>query len=477
MATSRRMERTKSRGGGGGFLVFLILVLLAGGGAGYYYRRDIKRIVGELMAPADTGPLPDAGAGRNKPPGDVPAPPPDAGSTPVVAHAPPDVPVSVPASAASGRVLTWINDSEKALASLQFDKSRNFAQKALAANPPTAERLRAQNLYDRSSLYGDLLTGLTINPEASGELYHFYGESIDLEGVLEREDYQNYYVVINGGITAPISKEDVLEVRKIDESDKRSALIKELKDVRSANSDRGAVGLYLSAVFAYRNLLKDEVVPLLDEAFRLDPDLKQHVADHYAGKLLYKALWHDSIGLSYHAKLFLKELLADYPGSIHADSARKTLADIENRKKEILVTMKVEAPPAPAKTTIRNTPVSPAVTRPDNTSSSPAPSAPQEPPVKIQAQKVASSDPRVKAKVNEANKFFEEALVHYDAGRPGSPNSNRELRSAAALFEKAELLYNEAVDIDPANDQLSNRASDAARLRYNCMKMLTLSDS
>jgi tetratricopeptide (TPR) repeat protein len=225
-------------------------------------------------------------------------------------------------------------------------------------------------------------------------------------------------------------------------------------------------------VFAYRNLLKDKVVPLLDEAYRSDKELRRKVHDYYAGQLLYKALWHSSIGLSYHAKVFLKELLDKYPDSIHVDAARKTLAEIESQKKETVVTMKVETAPS---RTVTSAATKPTITSAPGTAPPSTQDAP-EPEVRIKAQKVESKDPRVTAMVDEANKYFEEAMQHYVAGRPGSPNANEELKRAGELFEKAELLYNKGVELDPGNEKLDARASEAARLRYNCNKMQTLGE-
>jgi len=450
-----------------GWFILVILILAIAAGVGYAFKDQIKVFVAKSVKPQDTG-LPSAKSVAPVVAEQKPAP--------LKAELPPAPKPQAPAPAvatAAPRIMALIAESETALAQLEFDKAAKSAQQAIAAQPPANVRTKADDLFQRATIYGDLLSGVTINPEASGKLSILHGESLDIKAVIEREDAQNYYVILDNGIRAPISREDVIEVIPVKESDKRAENEKELQTIKMSNRDKGSVGLYLAAEFAYRNLLKDKVMPLLDEAYRSDKELRTSVHDYYARQLLYKALWHDSIGLSYHAKIFLKELLDKYPDSTHVDTARKTLAEIENRKTETVLTMKVETAAKSATKSAPTTSGAKVSLRPSSASITPAP---PEPEVKIETQKVASSDPRVTAMVDEGNKYFDDAMKHYIAGRPGAPNSNEELRRAGDLFEKAESLYNKAVELDPKNDKLQARASEAARLRYNCNKMQTLSD-
>jgi tetratricopeptide (TPR) repeat protein len=464
-----RTGRNTGSGSYGGLIV-VILILAVAAGAGYAFRDQIKLIIARATKPQDTG-LPNAKPVTPVVAEQKPAPLPKAETPPPPKPQTPQA----PAITAAPQILALIAESEAALAQLEFDKAARSAQQAIAAQPPASARAKADDLLQRATIYGDLLSDVTINPEASGKLSILHGETLDIKAVIEREDAQNYYVILDNGIRAPVAKEDVIEVIPVKDSDKRTETEKELQTIKASNKDKGSLGLYLAAEFAYRNLLKDKVVPLLDEAFRSDKELRRSVHDHYARQLLYKALWHDSIGLSYHARVFLKELLDKYPDSTHVDTARKTLAEIDGRKTEIVVTMKVETAPPPAakpvtKPAAATSGVKVSVRPPATTTTSTT----AEPEVKIETQKVASTDPRVTVMVDEGNKYFDEAMKHYIAGRPGAPNSNEELRKAGDLFEKAEALYNKAVEIDPKNDKLQARASDAARLRYNCNKMQTL---
>jgi hypothetical protein len=74
----------------------------------------------------------------------------------------------------------------------------------------------------------------------------------------------------------------------------------------------------------------------------------------------------------------------------------------------------------------------------------------------------------------DANEAFRKALGYYTKGRPGQPDSNRNLTLARKKFGEAKKDYERAFELDPENKPLESRILDCNRYMYACMKMSTL---
>ncbi len=81
---------------------------------------------------------------------------------------------------------------------------------------------------------------------------------------------------------------------------------------------------------------------------------------------------------------------------------------------------------------------------------------------------VLSADPR------KADKLFAEGLKFYRKGRPGQPDSNKNLSQASKLFRAARKIYERAAEADRADKRLPQRIQDCNVKIYSCAKMQTL---
>ena len=81
---------------------------------------------------------------------------------------------------------------------------------------------------------------------------------------------------------------------------------------------------------------------------------------------------------------------------------------------------------------------------------------------------VLSADPK------EADKLYAEGLKFYRKGRPGQPDSNKNLQEASKRFRAARNIYERAAEDDPADKRLPRRIQDCNVKIYSCAKMQTL---
>lgn len=100
---------------------------------------------------------------------------------------------------------------------------------------------------------------------------------------------------------------------------------------------------YEAGKFAYRNRLDARVTPLLDRAFRLDPDLATTVREGNAGALFGSLVGHMKSGNRKQADAFMAAIERRY-----ADTAQAKLARLyyHGRTAELLAAVREQTPPA-----------------------------------------------------------------------------------------------------------------------------------
>lgn len=461
-----RYNRKQGGSGGKAFALLFLVVLAIAVGAGVAYREKIfEYLEGEQRKP-------DLGTPEVTTPARV---------EPERRVAPPPIPEreperTEPARAAAGdeaAARARLDAAFRAYNDLEFSKAYRTAEQAAQYAKGTPLEREAARLVRRADLFHKLLKDVEPNPEATGELWVFRMRNSQMVAVKRGEDASNYHVILDGGISAPISKESVVDAFPMPEKERRERYRQGLAEEKAKHASEGGVGLYLTAVYAYRNMLHDEVLPLLEAADEESPNLLREVSDNYASVLLRQAMWYDAIGRSIMAGKKLEELQKEYPDSRYVKDAETLLADIRGRKERVLTFAVEEKKARPSVPERSDTP------RTGTTSHSeaivPSPRGDETEEVSLKnIQKIRADNPQVQRMVEEADKYFEEGMQYYLAGRPGNPNANQKLEKAAECFEKAANTYQKAADADPGNSKLESRASEAARLHYNSIKMQTL---
>ena len=302
----------------------------------------------------------------------------------------------------------------------------------------------------KAAVFRDVLEGVKLNPEATGQLKRFVLDGTSLEAVLVRETNDSYVVRKDKGITVPLPKAEVYRVEDISEAKKKEKLFAQLdrrkKELASKPEVSPALRSCLVAEFAYRNRLTDEAYPALEEAYSHDPNLKAVALEYRAGKLFAHAIWYESKDDPGSARLYCKRIQDDYPNTRRARDAQELLAgmDARARKKTYRSTVRV-------------------VQREE------------EAPARVEVSMVSSDREANAPVVARANRLFEQAMKEYIQGRPGRPRFNEHLRRSVPLFDSARDLYQQALRNDPGNTTLENRATDCQRYGYNARKMQTIS--
>jgi hypothetical protein len=91
-------------------------------------------------------------------------------------------------------------------------------------------------------------------------------------------------------------------------------------------------------------------------------------------------------------------------------------------------------------------------------------------PAKGPAVEPASSKPDLK----KAGRLFNEGRKYYDKGRPGTPDSNKNLQEASKRFRAARAIYQKALEADPKNEKLQQMIQKCNVKIHGCLKMQTL---
>ncbi len=302
----------------------------------------------------------------------------------------------------------------------------------------------------KAATFRDVVEGVELNPEATGDLSVFVLDGTSIEAALVEETPDSYVIRKDKGITVPLPKAEVHRVEKISEAKKREKLLARLEkrkeELDSQTHIAPALKSYLVAEFAYRNRLTDDAYPALEDAYSRDQNLRPVVLEYRAGKLLVHALWYDSKDDAGSAKLYCKRIKDKYPNTRIAQDAREILARMDARAR---------------KQTYRST-----VTLTQRK---------EEEDVKVEVSMVSSNKEANAPVVAEANQAFGQAMEEYARGRPGKPNFNEHLKHAVPLFDRALKLYMQALDKDPGNTTLENRATDCQRYGYSARKMQIVS--